>query len=96
MSIDEVLACVDTCLDCFPDASASSHTDNKLCEGGVCPDGIALTPYLRVSGAVVDLVTEVYSHKRTMPSSAGYDYIKARFEPPYAIHIWARPVSSRQ
>ena len=41
-----------------------------------------------MSGAAIDITTEYYNHRITMPSGGAYDWIrKSEYDPPYAIHV---------
>jgi len=83
-SIEEAMAAFGTCLDCQP---SEPFYMNALCPDGVCPPGYFPKPSARISGAQIDIRTEYYSHKTTMPDIEGFDWIMENYEPPYAIHV---------
>lgn len=86
--LEQVMNALGTCLDCQPEAA---FWQNSLCpdEGEPCPAPYQPKPTPRVSGMMIDVRTEYYSHKLTMPLGGMYDFIKENHEPPYAVHIFS-------
>jgi len=86
LSVKDALAAFGTCLDCQPEGTFAA---NYVCSGagGACPEPYRAKPTPRITGTAVDITSTYYSHRVTMPAMPGYDWIKANYEPPYAIHI---------
>jgi hypothetical protein len=69
----------------------SNLDDNGLCPDGECPSGseYALTPSPRITGMVINVDTEFFTHKMTTATGPAYDYIRENFEPPYAVFTFS-------
>ena len=62
---------------------------NALCaDDGTCQNNASPQPVPRISGTTLEIRTEYYSHRVNVPKSPGYDEIQAKYEPPYAIHVF--------
>lgn len=86
-TVAEVVSAVGTCLDCQPNGTFYM---NSICNGGVCPQPFQPKPVPRISGMAIDLETEYYNDRKTMPKTAAYKWITDNHEPPYAVHVLRR------
>jgi len=86
-TLEEALEALGTCLDCRDDRFA--FYSNDLCEPepANCPWPYSRAPVLRITGAVIDVRTEYYSHITLMPQDEAYQWIQDRYDPPYAVLV---------
>jgi hypothetical protein len=84
VSIKEVLDNLGSSID-----GPSGLDSNGLCPGGECPPEYSLTPRPRVTGMVISMDTQFFSHVMTTAKGPAYDYITANYNPPYAIFTFS-------
>jgi len=84
-SIQQALEALGSNLDTLP---VDAFYMNGLCPDGVCPPPYNAKPFPRITGASIDIRTEYYSHRVSMPKLPGFQWIADNYEPPYAIHVF--------